>query len=309
VLGFWNEPNLNGISADDYCNLFQTAASARNDADRGFVLGAPETSYHAVTDPNENDYFAKVMTCIEMAPQDVVTVHYYTDTPIGVLGYIDAVDRLLADNYSSGKREIWLTEAGAATQLNTDGYVDIYDQAAADDGIVDSFLQGGRTEWTHVMIYRIWDNQRCCTNSLLNPDLTKKPAFNVYHSRVLWSSGSGSFDTLAPGWVRHPGQVMHSADGRFQFTYQSDGNLVLSQRGTQLPLWASNTGGTSPGKTIMQTDGNLVVYDGRGTAVWSSGTGGSPTSYDTFLLVQDDGNVVIANMSGQALWSTGTCCH
>ena len=55
---------------------------------------------------------------------------------------------------------------------------------------------------------------------------------------------------------------MQSADGRFQLTYQSDGNLVLSQQGTQ--LWASNTGGTSPGKTIMQTDGNLVIYDGGG---------------------------------------------
>jgi len=307
VLGFWNEPNLNGISVDDYCNLFQTAAAARNDTDSGFVLGAPETSYHAVTDPNEHDYFASVMACIEMAPQDVVTVHYYTDTPIGVLSYIDAVDRSLADNYSGGRREIWLTEAGAGTQPGTDGYVDISTQAAADAGIVDAFLEGGRTEWTHVMIYRIWDNQPCCTNSLLNADLTRKPVFNVYHSRVLWSRGAGDYDTLAPGWVRRPGQAVHSADGRFQFTYQSDGNLVLSQQGTQ--LWASNTSGTSPGRTIMQTDGNLVIYDGSGTAVWSSGTGGNPTSYDTFLLVQDDGNVVIANISGQALWSTGTCCH
>ena len=178
VLGFWNEPNLNGISADDYCNLFQTAAAARNDTYSGFVLGAPETSYHAVTDPNEHDYFASVMACIEMAPQDIVTVHYYTDTPIGVLSYIDAVDRSLADNYSGGRREIWLTEAGAGTQPNTDGYVDISTQAAADAGIVDAFLEGGRTAWTHVMIYRIWDNQPRCTNSLLNADLTKKPAFN-----------------------------------------------------------------------------------------------------------------------------------
>jgi hypothetical protein len=40
----------------------------------------------------------------------------------------------------------------------------------------------------------------------------------------------------------------------------------------------------------MQTDGNLVIYDPAGHALWASGTWHDPGSR---VVVQDDGNVVI----------------
>jgi hypothetical protein len=52
----------------------------------------------------------------------------------------------------------------------------------------------------------------------------------------------------------------------------------------------------------MQRDGNLVVYDLSGAAVWASGTVGFPGAS---LLVQGDGNAVIY-ADGVPVWATNT---
>ena len=96
-----------------------------------------------------------------------------------------------------------------------------------------------------------------------------------------------------------PDERLYSDDGRSVFIYQLDGNLVLYR--DQLPVWASDTFHT-PGVTKLQGDGNLVIYDSVGAAVWSSQTGDNPGAQ---LYVQGDGNVVIYQ-DGEALWNTGT---
>ncbi len=106
-------------------------------------------------------------------------------------------------------------------------------------------------------------------------------------------------DTLANNQTMTPGQSRQSADHRFTFAYQTDGNLVLY--GPNGVMWASNTGGRATTYLVMQTDGNLVLYNG-GTPVWASNTGGGNTAH---LAVQNDGNVVIYT-SGGATWSTVT---
>ncbi len=65
-------------------------------------------------------------------------------------------------------------------------------------------------------------------------------------------------DQMQPGQVLNPGQSINSADGRFTFIYQNDGNLVLYRSG--VALWASGTNGRGVGVCIMQADGNLVLY-------------------------------------------------
>ncbi|OGH57150.1 MAG: hypothetical protein A3I06_06300 [Candidatus Lindowbacteria bacterium RIFCSPLOWO2_02_FULL_62_12] len=111
--------------------------------------------------------------------------------------------------------------------------------------------------------------------------------------------GAQLTSTLASGATLTPGQSRVSADGRFKLIYQTDGSLVLYQGGTA--LW-SKAVGTKPGKTVMQGDGNLVVYDADGKAVWNSGTSGS----GAYLVLQNDGNMVIYSSSKTALWSTQT---
>ena len=58
-------------------------------------------------------------------------------------------------------------------------------------------------------------------------------------------------------------------------------------------------------KFVMQTDGNLVLYDVQGTVTFASNTawGSLNGSRVTF---QADCNVVIYNSVGSVLWSSGT---
>jgi len=107
-------------------------------------------------------------------------------------------------------------------------------------------------------------------------------------------------DALPP--QLNPGDGIRSTDGRFRLIYQGDGNLVLyDENGTA--LWSSGTAGVQPGRAVMQGDGNLVIYNAAGEAVWSSGTAEHPGAR---LIVQRDGNVVIYDSADVALWWTGT---
>ncbi len=116
----------------------------------------------------------------------------------------------------------------------------------------------------------------------------------------------GGSDILSPGRALLAGDAVRSSDGRFTFTYQGDGNLVLYQGGVGA-IWSSGTAGTSVGRATIQADGNLVIYDGSGAAVWHTSTHGNSGAY---LKVQSDGNVVIYSAGGGgALWYTGTCCR
>ena len=113
-------------------------------------------------------------------------------------------------------------------------------------------------------------------------------------------------DTLASGQSLLPGQSRTSIDGRFQFIYQSNGNLEL--HGPSGMLWESGTAGTSPGQAAMQgSDGNFVIYDSGGTPIWWTDTGSSQNA-GSYLSVQPDGNVVIytPDVPAASLWNTGT---
>ena len=110
----------------------------------------------------------------------------------------------------------------------------------------------------------------------------------------------GWADWLVPGRTLGVGDSVDSCDGRFQLVMQGDGNLVLYQRRVGA-LWSSGTHGTGADRATMQEDGNLVVYAG-GTARWSSGTHGRPGSV---AVVQSDGNLVI-HASGGPAWASGS---
>lgn len=81
---------------------------------------------------------------------------------------------------------------------------------------------------------------------------------------------------------------------------QTDGNLVIYDEFNRA-RWASNTVNRGWSATL-QGDGNFVVYTASGRPVWASNTAGHPGSR---LVVQDDGNVVVYDGS-QAVWASGT---
>jgi hypothetical protein len=107
---------------------------------------------------------------------------------------------------------------------------------------------------------------------------------------------------LGPNEVLYIDQSITSTDERFTLLMQSDGNLVLYQNGVAA-LWSTNTVGSGADRVIMQSDGNLVLYTPNSGAVWSSGTVGESSD----LIIQDDGNLVIyRERDGAPTWSTNT---
>jgi hypothetical protein len=84
-----------------------------------------------------------------------------------------------------------------------------------------------------------------------------------------------------------PGERLTSPGGTAYLIMQGDGNLCLYV--SSKFAWCSET--ISYGvRAVMQTDGNLVVYDGSGGARFDSVTENHPGSY---LAVQDNGSIVV----------------
>ncbi len=106
-------------------------------------------------------------------------------------------------------------------------------------------------------------------------------------------------DTLSSGARLTVGQTLVSVNRRYRLLMQSDGNLVLYDDVDRTAPWASNTGGISAGYALLQGDGNFVVYDAQGVGRFASNSVGYPNSR---LLLQNDGNLVLYNAAGQPVW-------
>jgi putative glycosyl hydrolase len=170
ALGVWNEPNLSLRDTADgrnYALLFINASNARNAVNSRFPLAGPETSHHALA----SGYYVHTMDYIQAAhaldPQDVIGVHWYPDGP-PLADYMDAVSA----TGIAGTNEVWLTEVGTST-IDPRAEAEFYERTLA------TFAANVNPRWTHVIFYRLWDGQPCCSESIVNADYTTKPAFHV----------------------------------------------------------------------------------------------------------------------------------
>jgi len=168
ILGVWNEPNLtlrDTVDATNYALLFVNASIARDAVDPRFTLAGPETSHHALA----SGYYVHAADAIQaaraFAPQDLIAVHWYPDGP-PLAGYIDAVTAPGV----AGANEVWLSEVGMAS-TNPDA------EAAFYRSTLTTFAANRNPRWTSVIFYRLWDGLPCCSEAILNPDYTPKPAF------------------------------------------------------------------------------------------------------------------------------------
>jgi hypothetical protein len=117
-------------------------------------------------------------------------------------------------------------------------------------------------------------------------------------------TSSTSPDVLWPGQhLGAPGFEMLDRNQKYSL-YEYEGWLEEYLNGTQTLLWYSGSYCSGSSETDMQTDGNLVTYC-NGSATWSTGTGGHPTSYGIWLHLQTDGNVVLYTNYGTAVWANG----
>jgi len=112
------------------------------------------------------------------------------------------------------------------------------------------------------------------------------------------------------------GQTLTSPGNKAYLTLQSDGNLVLYQSGTNMPLWASNTAGKPAYRASIQGDSNFVIYDKNSHPLWATNTG-NLGAHNSGIFVQDDGNLVIykdnrsptsdpSDRNKHAIWDSGT---
>ena len=97
-------------------------------------------------------------------------------------------------------------------------------------------------------------------------------------------------------------QRIKSKNCLYTLIMQGDGNLVIYDN-TGHAVWATGTDGSGATVCVMQGDGNLVLYRADGVPVWASNTDGHPGSS---LFIQADRNLVIYNPSGTAIWDSGT---
>jgi tyrosinase len=103
---------------------------------------------------------------------------------------------------------------------------------------------------------------------------------------------------LAAGDVLNPSDCQFSLDGTAMLLFKL-GCLQSQTPDQQKVFWRSNDPTSDTGKScIMQSDGNLVIYDDSNPPqhkpIWASNTVGYPYSY---LLIQDDGHVGIYDSS------------
>lgn len=107
------------------------------------------------------------------------------------------------------------------------------------------------------------------------------------------------------------GAALTSQNGGFSLVMQSDGNLVLYNNVDGIGACWSAAGafGHRGDVVTMQSDGNLVIYSSQTlprSVIWASNTG-NHSQQNYFALVQNDGNFVIYSQDGsQALWATAT---
>ncbi len=122
-------------------------------------------------------------------------------------------------------------------------------------------------------------------------------------TEVTTNTGSGCVgSSLSPGHGLNTEQWLCSDDRRFLLSMQSDGNLVIYQ-GSKA-LWASNTGGSGATTAQFQNDGNFVIYAGS-KAVWTANVGGKGAEK---IVMQGDGNLLI--LKGDSLiWASHTGGH
>jgi sensor c-di-GMP phosphodiesterase-like protein len=93
---------------------------------------------------------------------------------------------------------------------------------------------------------------------------------------------------------------LKSSNSSQTFVMQADGNLVQYFDGK--PTWSSKTDGkgTPPYVFTLQQDNNMVVYDSKGSMLWSSNTNKGPLNFSRFNIMS--GGAYLRSAQGEVLY-------
>ncbi|KAF9079923.1 hypothetical protein BGX23_002977 [Mortierella sp. AD031] len=98
----------------------------------------------------------------------------------------------------------------------------------------------------------------------------------------------------------------------YMYVLQSDGNFVSYNIKTKKAIWSTQSqghGAKGSYSMFFQLDGNLAIYDAKGTPIWASGTwDGSSTRFrnQPSLWYFREGHMFLADGVGNTAWATYT---
>jgi surface antigen len=115
---------------------------------------------------------------------------------------------------------------------------------------------------------------------------------------ILWSNMTAN-DRLRAHEQLHATQFLRSSDLRYQLIMQRDGDLAIYDTKDGSLRW--DTGTDQPNsRVVMGPGGSLTVYGPQDRELWSTRTSGLPGAY---AILQTDGNLVIYQ-KGVARWAS-----
>ena len=306
----FNAQSLNGKTF-----VIQSAASNSNgrviDAD-GYTLGKNGTKIqlwdmNGATHQNWKFLFANRGAnnyyIISMSPK------------AGKFNHLDASGISLSKN--GGTVQLWKNNLGGKNQLwkvtkNSNGSYRIATIEPAGKGA--SLDADGYTQNKNGGKIQLWQplNNKNQTWKLIPKD-TKKTEPKKAKKYSSWTE-----NTLFSGETLNADQkLIVSANGKYILKMQAaDGNLCVYNYDKQNDklgsfVWGSMKYGFKKAKLIMQKDGNLVVYDGKNKARWSSKTHvvydkkfRNPKNKPVRLTLENDGKLNLYTASGLVVWSS-----
>jgi len=138
---------------------------------------------------------------------------------------------------------------------------------------------------------------------------------NLYNTsgQVVWSSSDKN--TLNVGESLKAGEKLISENGAYMLSLQSnDGHLCIYKYNNRQQgsfVWGSMKYGFKNGRLTLQSDGNLVIYDGANSYKWSSSTHPqfdakfkNPKNKPVRLVLENNGKINLYNANNQVMWSS-----
>lgn len=180
--------------------------------------------------------------------------------------------------------------------------VDNYEPNSVDGG------WGGSCTCPNGEVYQVADQGRGC--SALNCHGGTSGACHKYDGA--WSkakvtcgdassprapNSNGPKDTMYVDQTMSNNNELKSSNGH-RAVMQTDGDFVVYNNGGHA-IWNTHTAGKYNARLVFQNDGNLVMYQGH-NVLWATHTVGKAASR---LVMQNDGNLVMYK-GGQAVWSS-----
>lgn len=115
-------------------------------------------------------------------------------------------------------------------------------------------------------------------NVIMSSDGKVRKPSGKYKGYPLYFNITSESELIMPNRSYYTGSYWFSSNFKYYLKMQSDGNLVIYNRKDKA-LWSSKTNGNPGAILCMQSDGNLVIYDTKDNPIWSSKTHGNPGAY------------------------------